>query len=132
MNNFGLLLKNIREYDAAIKCFEKIIHIDGHFSKAYNNIGTIALESGDIKTAIANYEKVIELNPDNFIPYKNLLAVYENSNQVENYKKILKLSKKKFPSEKILELYTVILLFRKKKFQDSIKRLNKVNFENEN
>jgi len=132
LNNFGLLLKNIREYDAAIKCFEKIIHIDGHFSKAYNNIGTIALELGDIKTAIANYEKVIELSPDNFISYKNLLAVYENSNQIENYKKILKLSKKKFPSEKILELYTGILLFRKKKFQDSIKRLNKVNFEKEN
>ena len=132
LNNFGLLLKNINRYDEALKCFEKIIHIDNNFSKAYNNIGTIALELGDIKNAIFNYKKVLELNTDNFTSYKNLLAAYENSNQIENYKKTLELSKKKFPDEKILGLYTGILLFRKNKFQESAKQLNKINFEKEN
>lgn len=132
LNNFGLLLKNTKKYDDALKCFEKIIHIDDNFLKAYNNIGTISLELGDIKTAITNYKKVLELNPDNFISYKNLLAAYENSNQIENYRKILALSKKKFPNEKILELYEGILLFRRKKFQDTVIQLNKVNFEKEN
>ena len=129
LNNFGLLLKSIKKYDDALKCFKKIIYIDNNFLKAYNNIGNISLELGDIKTAIVNYKKVIELNPDNFISYKNLLAAYENSNQIENYKKVLKLSKKRFPNEKILRFYTGILSFRKKKFQDSIKQLNKINFE---
>ena len=132
LNNFGLLLKEIKKYDEALKCFEKIIHIDDNFTKAYNNIGTISLELGNVEAAIINYKKVIKLNPNNFISYKNLLATYENTNQIENYKKILKLAKKKFPNEKILELYEGILLFRKKKFQDSINQLSKVNLKKEN
>ena len=94
------MLKNIKEYEEALKCFEKVINIDSNFIKAYNNIGTISLELGNIKNAIFNYEKVLKLNPNNFISYKNLLAAYENSNQIENYQKTLKLAEKKFPNEK--------------------------------
>ena len=128
LNNFGILLKNINRYDEALKYFEKIIIIDGNFLRAYNNIGTIAFETGDIKKAICNYKKALDLNPDNFVSYKNLLAAYENSNQIKSYEKILKLSKKKFPAEKILDFYTSIFLFRKKKYTESIKILKKYNF----
>ena len=132
LNNFGIVLKKVKEYEQALKCFEKVINIDKNFIKAYNNIGTISLELGNIKNAILNYEKVLKLSPDNFISYKNLLATYENSNQIENYQKTLKLSEKKFPNEKILNLYKGILFFRKKKFKESIKFLKKSNFPNDN
>ena len=131
LNNFGILLKNINRYDEALKYFEKIISIDGNFLRAYNNIGTIAFETGDIKKAIYNYKKALKLNPDNFISYKNLLAAYENSNQIKSYEEILKLSKKKFPAEKVLEFYDGIFLFRKKKYIESINLLKKNNFGNE-
>ena len=129
LNNFGIVLKNIKKYDEAIKCFEKIIQINNNFSKAYNNIGTILLELGDTKNAIKNYKRVIELEPNNLISYKNLLAAFENSNQIKNYEEILNLSKNKFPNENILKLYTGILLFRKESFKDSIKELDNLDFQ---
>ena len=132
LNNFGLLLKKTKKYDEALKCFKKAIDIDSNFLQAYNNIGTISLELGNIKDAIFNYEKVLQISPNNFISYKNLLATYENSNQIENYEKTLKLTKKKFPNEKILELYKGILFFRKKEFKESIKYLDKISFIKEN
>ena len=132
LNNFGLLLKKTKKYDEALKCFKKAININSNFLQAYNNIGTISLELGNIKDAIFNYEKVLQISPNNFISYKNLLATYENSNQIENYEKTLKLTKKKFPNEKILELYKGILFFRKKKFKESIKYLDKISFIKEN
>ena len=46
-------------------------------------------------------------------------------------KKILELSKKSFPNEKILEFYSAILLFREKKFLKAIKILKKGFFESE-
>ena len=61
-----------------------------------------------------------------------MLATYENSNQIKKYEKTLKLTKKKFPNEKILELYKGILFFRKKKFKESIKYLDKISFIKEN
>ena len=131
LNNFGILLKKVKKYEEAIKCFEKIVNIDKNFLKAYNNIGTISLELGKIKNAISNYEKVLKLDPHNFVSYKNLLAAYENSNQIENYHKTLKLSEKRFPNEKILDLYKGILFFRKNKFKESIQFLNKSNFKEE-
>jgi Tfp pilus assembly protein PilF len=130
LNNFGLLLKNIKEYKKALKCFEKIIHLDVNFIKAYNNIGTISLELGDVKTAILNFKKVLKLNPESLISYQNLLAAYENSNQIENYQKTLKLSQKKFPDEDILIFYEGVLLFRKKNFLEAISQLNNLNFKN--
>ena len=132
LNNFGLLLKKTKKYDEALKCFKRAIDIDSNFLQAYNNIGTISLELGNIKDAIFNYEKVLQISPDNFISYKNLLATYENSNQIKKYEKTLKLTKKKFPNEKILELYKGILFFRKKKFKESIKYLDKISFIKEN
>ena len=79
------ILKNLNRYGEALKYFDKIISIDSNFLRAYNNIGTIAFETGDINKAIYNYKKALELNSDNFISYKNLLATYENSNQIKIY-----------------------------------------------
>ena len=104
LNNLGLLFKKIKDYDEALKCFEKVINIDSNFLKAYNNIGTISLELGNIKNAIFNYKKVLQLDPNNFISYQNLLAAYENSNQIDNYQKTLKLIEKKYTNEKIIEI----------------------------
>ena len=131
LNNLGIVFKKIKKYDDALKCFRKIIKIDFNFLKAYNNIGNILLEAGDVENAAANYKKVLDLNPDNIISYKNLFAAYENSNQIKNYEKILKLAEVKFPNNKFLKLYKGILFFRKKKFKDSIKYLNKINFIDE-
>ena len=131
LNNFGILLKNFKNYEEATNCFEKIISIDANFLKAYNNIGTIALELGDVKKAIEAYNKAFNLNQNNFTSYKNLLAAYENSNQIESYEKILNLSKKKFPQEVTLDFYNAIFLFRKKKYKDAIILLKKNSFGDE-
>ena len=43
-----------------------------------------------IHLAVINYKKVLQLDPNNFISYQNLLAAYENSNQIDNFQKTLK------------------------------------------
>ena len=72
------MLKKVKKYEEAIKCFEKIVNIDKNFLKAYNNIGTISLEVGKIKNAISNYKKVLKLDPHNFVSYKNFVTKFSD------------------------------------------------------
>ena len=86
-----------------------------------NNFSIIIPVYNEADNINSLYAEIIESIPKNF----NYEIIFINDHSTDDTNIVLdKLSKKKFPSEKILELYTGILLFRKKKFQDSIKRLN--------
>jgi len=53
------------------------------FHKPYFNLAKIAVKRGNYAEAVANFEKVIELEPDNVYPFEGLGAVYEAQGQFD-------------------------------------------------
>ena len=58
-----VLLEENKDYDGAIKAFDKTIEIDPQFAEAYCNRGGAKGELGDYTGEIEDYNKAIEINP---------------------------------------------------------------------
>ena len=53
------------EHQKAISFYEKSIQINSNYVNAYNNLGTILLELGNVNEAKKNFEKSLNLNQNN-------------------------------------------------------------------
>lgn len=58
-NNLALALAKLRNYDGALEAFRRA----GNDAQAYNNLGCMYLEQGEVEQAITCFEKAIEANP---------------------------------------------------------------------
>ena len=78
-----------KNYDEAIKYYEKYINTDGSDKKrGFNNIGNIYLRKGKPKTSIKYFSKALELDSNNKILINNILLCYlslRDENKAEEY-----------------------------------------------
>lgn len=65
MNNIGYVLMRKKQYQDAIKIFQLNVAAYPESFNVYDSLGEAYMESGDKELAIKNYEKSLELNPDN-------------------------------------------------------------------
>jgi len=63
--NSGAWLYSHRDYENALKEFERCIEIDNKFWQAYQGIGSCYLAQKKINQAIAAFEKSLKINPNN-------------------------------------------------------------------
>ena len=61
--NLGVQLHHQREFSKAIEAYQGVLEKDPENCEAYNNIGLIHQEMGDLKRASSAYQKAIEINP---------------------------------------------------------------------
>lgn len=80
--NLGLVYLQRRDYDRAIDSFRQSLQIPskkelGTISqeRAWQNLGVAYHSKGDWRQAMECYQKVIELNPLNFVAYLNIAAI---------------------------------------------------------
>ena len=62
----------------ALEIFKLNVHLFPKSANAFDSLGEIYAESGDIKLAIQNYEQSLKLNPQNRnaeVQLKNLQAI---------------------------------------------------------
>lgn len=88
--------------DLARQRFQSALEVNPNLIGAYFALGGIDAMSGDLKSAIVNYEKLIEKTPDH-LPTRMLLALtFEREEQfvkaAEQYKKILEISPRFAPA----------------------------------
>ena len=78
-----------KNYDEAIKYYEKYINTDGSDKKrGFNNIGNIYLRKGKPKTSVKYFSKALELDSNNKILINNILLCYlslRDENKAEEY-----------------------------------------------
>ena len=78
-----------KNYDDAIKYYEKYINTDGSDKKkGFNNIGNIYLRKGKQKTSIKYFSKALKLDNNNKILINNILLCYlslRDENKAEEY-----------------------------------------------
>jgi len=65
INSIGYVYMQKKQYIDAIKLFMLNVEAFPDSSNVYDSLGEAYAENGDIESAIRNYEKSIELNPDN-------------------------------------------------------------------
>ena len=65
MNGIGYSFMRKKQYEDAIKIFKLNVEAYPDAFNVYDSLGEAYMENGDTELAIKNYEKSIELNPDN-------------------------------------------------------------------
>ncbi len=75
-NELGITYQNQAELGPALKCYEKSVKLDPHYSDAQNNIGTIWYERKKYPKAIRAYKKAILVRDDFAAFYMNLGFAY--------------------------------------------------------
>ncbi|HEU5458245.1 MAG TPA: tetratricopeptide repeat protein [Terracidiphilus sp.] len=80
-NKLGIAYQMMYNYDEAIDCYRKSLHLRPHSADVLNNLGTVYDAQKDYRGARSMYKKAIKLNPHAAVYYKNfgtsLLAVHK-------------------------------------------------------
>ncbi len=128
-NNLGVAYEKKGENNQAIKNYEKAIEIDSKNSLAFFNLGTIYKKKNIIDKAEDYLKKSIDFDP-NFIPsYNNLIDLYDRSNQIEKYGELLNKAENLIKDKSIVNLYTGIHEYKKKKYKKTIEILENLNLQ---
>ncbi|MGI1657514.1 MAG: tetratricopeptide repeat protein [Desulfitobacterium sp.] len=74
-NKLGVVYGRLHDFTRAKACFQKAIELDEQCNHAWNNLGNIARQNGEMEQAIHYYQRAVEIDPHNPIPAKNLKTV---------------------------------------------------------
>lgn len=72
-----------KNYDEAMKCYQKATALDPGFGSAYYNLGIVYAEKGMLDEAIAAYKQVLTIRPDYFAASNNLSTAYMKKGMVD-------------------------------------------------
>ncbi len=88
LNNAATVYNRMRIPSKALQLLEKAIRLNPKYVKAWNNLGTAKLMSGDVTGANKAYQKTLEIDPQNIIARKALLQAQTIEKQVELTNKV--------------------------------------------
>ena len=90
-SNFGL-----KNFDAAILHYKKVLKVKPNNEKIHNNIGIVFQETGDTKSAISSYKKAVRIQPNYAEAYNNMGIAYRQKGNfdlaLQSYDKALKIN----------------------------------------
>ena len=130
-NYLGLIYSELGEFENATNITKKSLELNEKFFPAYNNLGLINKKFEYFSDAEMYFKKAISINSNFTNSYYNLMELYEKTNQSEKLNEVLLEFEKLFKSNPISTLYKSHLLFKKESYQDAIKNLETLSFEND-
>lgn len=92
-NQNGLVYLNRGEIQLAIEEFQTAIILNpasGMSASVYNNLGIAYREHKQFALALASFQHAFRIQPNYELYYKNLIDIYERTNQLETVKNELK------------------------------------------
>jgi predicted O-linked N-acetylglucosamine transferase (SPINDLY family) len=91
----GVVLKKLKQLDAAIISYKMAIELNPKYAEAYSNLGSAQAEQKQLEAAVISYKKAIELKPDLAEAYSNLGIAQAEQKQLDaaviSYKKAIEL-----------------------------------------
>ena len=130
-NYLGLIYSELGEFENATNITKKSLELNEKFFPGYNNLGLIYKKFEYFSDAEMYFKKAISINSNFTNSYYNLMELYEKTNQGEKLNEVLLEFEKLFKSNPISTLYKSHLLFKKESYQDAIKNLETLSFEND-
>lgn len=82
LNNLGYYLIGLKKIEVAIEIFKLNVDVLPEAFNTYDSLGKAYMINGDKELAILNYEKSLELNPDNANAVEMLKKLKENKNKM--------------------------------------------------
>jgi len=79
LRNLGIAYLQLERVEDAEKAFRAITVQDDRYAAAYNGLGLVAVRRGDADAARRNFEKALEVNPDEPEPLLNLGVLYQKT-----------------------------------------------------
>jgi tetratricopeptide (TPR) repeat protein len=79
--DLGVALKGLRQFAAALRCYDKAIELDPDRAEAHNNRGNILRDLNDPQAAIDSYHRALELRPQYAEAHHNLGVALSDLNQ---------------------------------------------------
>ena len=74
---------SLKQFDESIKSYKMALKIKPDFAEAYNNLGLVLKDIGNIEAAIQNYIKAIETKPNFAEAYNNIAKAYTDIGNIE-------------------------------------------------
>src|ERR1017187_2253547 len=94
--DFGVSLKQEKQYDNALNAFDSALKYDPNSFGAHNNKGALLVELKKYQDGIFELQKAIEVDPKSAVTYKNLGSAYANlgeySKALEFYNKAIEIN----------------------------------------
>ena len=116
LNIYGLIQLNLKDWEQAIKCFQKATEIDINFRPAYFNLGLAYYDLGKLNNAYESFCKVLEIDKNNKRAQENIIKILHcininnnSDNLVEANNELQKLEfdfdlSKKISNQKIIDI----------------------------
>ncbi len=82
-NNLANILREQKNYSAAIKAYQQSIALNPNYAEAYNNLGVAYLDTHEYSLALEYLYKSIALKPDYAEAYSNIGNVYQAEYKLE-------------------------------------------------
>lgn len=79
----GVALKELQQYEKALKALEKGLALDDERTDIHNLMGFCWFKLKEHKKAIACFEQVLRLNPDSAIDYANIASNYRELGDIQ-------------------------------------------------
>lgn len=123
-NNLGTVYLILEKWDLAINCFKNAlrntVYATPHF--AHNNLGFAYYKKGELKKAVENYMKAVQLQPAFSRAFHNLGVTYEAMNEWDKAIKAYKESIRYAPEDPRSHFYLGKLYLKLKKPSLAIKK----------
>ena len=81
--NYGTVLKNLGQYEAAIEKFKRALRLHPNDSDALCNYGIALVESGQYEAAIEKFKQALQLHPNDFKALNNYGVALERLGQYD-------------------------------------------------
>lgn len=79
----GNVLFELKKYDSASEAFKEALELDAGSSQAYQGLGVVSVQKGDLKKGQDYFSKALELDKQNPELLYNLGIVYEKNRQLD-------------------------------------------------
>ncbi len=89
LQNLAIAKYNLKDYQGAIRNYERIIKINSKDAFSYNGLGNIYRDLGQKEIAKENYKKAIKVDPRFTVAYSNLALLLDEEGKKEEAVKIL-------------------------------------------
>ena len=83
-NISGACYHGLKQFETAVKYYEKAIVIDPDYYKAHYNLGGLFHDMGKLNAAIKSFEKALSLKPDYAEAHNNIGNVFKELDQFDD------------------------------------------------
>ena len=127
--NLGLAYDKKKNIDLAIINFKKVIRLEPNNSIALYNIGHLYKNKLETDKAEEYLVKSLNFNPNFIKTYLDLFSLYDQSNQIEKFSKLLDKAKKILSEKNLVNFYEAVLMYNQKNYKQTIQILENIDLK---